>query len=72
VDSELIAIFEDNNPWFCDDNSRAHNKIPSNEFPVVLSGSSTELDFFIAHKSRFPYELQWLGLKMRLTKKAMK
>jgi hypothetical protein len=67
---ELIAVFEDNNPWFCADSSRAHSKIPSKEFRPVLSGSGTRLGLLINTKDSISakYALQWLALKMKLPK----
>jgi len=68
IESDLISIFEDNNPWFCGSADKCHTKIPSKAFPIKYSLAVTKLDFLIKHKSEptYGYALKWLNKKMKL------
>jgi len=71
IESDLISIFEDNNPWFCSSADKCHTKIPSKAFPIKYSLAVTTLDFLIKHKSEptYGYALKWLNKKMKLPNK---
>lgn len=71
IESDLILIFEDNNPRFCSSVGKRHTKIPSKGFPINHSLLVTKLDFLIKHKSEpiYGYALKWLSKKMKLPKK---
>lgn len=74
IESDLISIFEDNNPWFCNNVDKCHTKIPSKAFPIKYSLAVTKLDFLIKHKSEptYGYALKWLNKKMKLPEKIRK
>ena len=71
IESDLISIFEDNNPWFCSSVDKCHTKIPSKAFPIKYSLAVTKLDFLIKHKAEptYGYALKWLNKKMKLPNK---
>jgi len=71
IHSDLISIFEANNPWFCGRTDKCHKSIPSEVFPIVLSSAVTTLDFLYEHKDESPYRhvLKWLDKKMKLPKR---
>ena len=74
IERDLISIFEDNNPWFCNNVDKCHTKIPSKAFPIKDSLEVTKLDFLIKHKSEptYGYALKWLNKKMKLPEKIRK
>jgi hypothetical protein len=73
MDKDLLSIFQDNNPYFFRSAEKIHTKIPSPEFPIILSMAVTKLDFLIKHKHVAPYNyaLTWLNEMMKLPQSAM-
>lgn len=65
---DLILIFEKNNPWFHAEENQPATPIPSDEFPIQYSSSTTKLEFLIKNESNPAYRLalQWLRAKMKL------
>lgn len=70
LSSDLILIFEKNNPWFQTEENQLLNRIPSKEFPIQHSSSVTKFEFLIKNESNPAYKiaLQWLRKKMKLPK----
>jgi hypothetical protein len=68
LSSDLILIFENNNPWFQTEENKLPNRMPSEEFPIQYSSSVTKLEFLMQNESNPAYRLalQWLRAKMKL------
>jgi hypothetical protein len=70
LSSDLIEVFEKNNPWFQKEENDLINRIPSEEFPIQLSSSVTHFEILVKNESNTAYKiaLQWLREKMKLPK----
>ncbi|MCD6199962.1 MAG: hypothetical protein J7K15_15580 [Deltaproteobacteria bacterium] len=68
LSSDLIEVFEKNNPWFQKEENQLINQIPSEEFPIQLSSSITHFEILVKNESNTAYKiaLQWLRKKMKL------
>ena len=68
LSSDLMLIFEKNNPWFHAEENQLPNQIPSDEFHIQYSSSVTKLEILIKNESNPAYKLalQWLSAKMKL------
>lgn len=74
LSSDMILIFEKNNPWFQTEANKLINRIPSEQFNIKYTSSVTTFDFLIKNKNDTACKitLQWLKSKMQLPKKNSK
>lgn len=70
LSSDLVLLFEKNNPWFCTDENQLSSQAQSDEFPIEYSCNVTKLEFLIKNDINPAYKmaLQWLEKKMKLPK----
>lgn len=66
--SDLIQIFEKNNPWFSTIENLSLSPIPSLDFPLQSTASITKLEILIKYKENPAYSLalRWLNAKMKI------
>jgi hypothetical protein len=68
ISSDLILIFQKNNPWFQTEGNQTTSQIASDDFPIQYSSSVTKLEFLSKNTSNPANKLalQWLCTKMKL------
>lgn len=70
LNPDLLAFFEIGNPWFHVGETHPMPEIPSKEFPIQYSSSTTKFEFLMKNKNQPAYKLalQWLNARMKLPK----